>query len=241
MGFIEWIESFRYTEKKAADEIMVVSLCVRFVEDEIKKLLSDMKTCKKEQDENDLLIEKYIGVDLDELYGVEKATYDNMFTKYKSLEARMGFMENRSRVLNDICEALSSIKNSAQALVDNGMYKEVIKAIPEKLLPRMVKNIKETENILQLVTGLKVTLNEMLVKYSIAKEYAQEEERKIDAKNKIMNESLDEKRKEREKEQYAEMVQAFQKRKQQEKPAVRAVDMPIVVTEDKKNVNTNKN
>lgn len=243
MTIADWFKSFIYTEGKAKKEIDVVEACIRFIEFEKEKQIGKIELCEKEQNDIEARIEKYLTVNIESLFGKEKANYENLAAKHLSTETRMGMMQNRNKVLNNIYNGLNEIYNNAQALVDNGLFEEVIKIIPEKLLPRMTRNIKETENIEKLITELMTKFKECIVKHDITVDMYNKQHTAIKEKYDMMNKETEEARLAREKETQEQIRLKIQKKKELEQAYVRAVDMPITVeaTQTAINTNTNKN
>lgn len=243
MTIADWFKSFIYTEGKAKKEIDVVEACIRFIGLEQEKQIKKIEICEKEQNDIEARIEKYLTMDITTLFGKEKTNYENWATKYHSAETRMEMMQQRNYVLNNIYKGLSDIYNSALALVENGQYEDVIKIIPEKLLPRMIRNIKETENIEKMITELMTKFKESIVNHGIVVERANKNRSLVDEKFAIMNQETEQARLAREKAEQEKMRLKIQKKKELEQGYVRAVDMPITVeeTQTATNTNTNKN
>lgn len=241
MTIADWFKSFIYTEEKAKKEIDVVEACISFIEKQKKAELDNMKECAKEQNEVEKNIEKYLDIDIESLSSVEKAHYDTYSTQYKSIESRMDILQGRLQFLNNIYIGLWEICNHAQALVDNGLYEEVIKSIPEKMLPRMIRNIKETENIEKMVVDLMAKLKQVVAKHKIVIEMYSKKQSTITEKFKLMDQESDKSRLEREKEEQEKMRLNIQKKREREQAYVRAIDMPITVEDPQTAINTNTN
>lgn len=154
--------------KKANEEINVVRACMDNYTEKRNKLDEQMSLI---QNEIEVCTEKIrLGTDTREL--------DRLADRILALQDNLKILDMEQTTISGIINVFDKLINLLEQFMLQEQYMYIIKTIPEKKLPKMVKDPKKIKDVYGIVTKLLEAFHEAWRRHSLAREkYKEDSER----------------------------------------------------------------
>lgn len=167
-------------ERRARKEISVVVACRDKYEDKIAVLKAEADRIRKAID---VLKEKV-------LVAPDESVKLDLASEIKSLKRVLDNKEQLIQSFRSIKSMLDEMLNVIDAIYQQEQYSYIIKAIPERKLPRMIRNPNNIEQVFDLANKMLKDLKESLHKILIVDRNATQERKRIETKDQVIREQV---------------------------------------------------
>lgn len=166
--------------KRATKEIRVVEACRDNYGDKIAVLKSESDRLRKAID----VLKEKILIATDQDVKLDLA---------RELQSMQRVVDNKSQLIESfrsIKSMLDEMLNVIDAIYQQEQYSYIIKAIPERKLPRMIRNPDNIEKVFDLANKMLKDLKESLHRILLVDRNATQERKRIETKDKVIREQV---------------------------------------------------